>query len=358
MKQIKKSMLLLMAVVFSSNVWSQTITLEEALVEIEEKCNVAVIYNPKEIDSAMPVRLPEKVAYAKLAIEQMLGEDYQVTQRGVTLTLRYKPIPHPVEKTDVTLADVVEQLPRPHDTIREIHYDMALTYTSPNALPTITLRPISEPQLASVYGQPSEADKEDSSKRKKGDISAWRRSLQKDYSPHRLFLSLTAGFGQTIPANATTVLDLRYAWFFHRNWGVSVGAGVDVFGRPNSNPYYFCMVLPYFPIGIEMEYPMTPQWAIYARANAALEVPLSYFSEIYDENHRPIYLDNNPMLYCSLRGEVGAAFRLKRKSKCSIGVGLYAQSIVNTIYTNLHEKVHPWQVGLCFSLRVNKWKKE
>lgn len=330
----------------------QRITLEQALVLIEEQYEVNVIYNPREVKSSKQVLFPARHTEAKQAIEWLLGEDYRVVQHGETLTIRY--VPQRAAKAQTATPVVTpcrSDTVIPHaDTTKIVVLKMDSAASSCPTRPVV-LPVLPNAQFLSCSSLPVFPHIQFPTRSSLPEVE--NRSL---HAPHRLFLNLALGYGDIAGiGNVATTLDLTYAWFFHRHWGISLGAGVDCYAKTAEIEQQTRMTTAYIPIGLQTEYMLTNRVGIIGDVSASLQLPIS---GRYCEDESGNRYAGSSLLF-GVRGDVG--IEVVPVPQLGLGISLYAQSLVAStgdIAQTIHGKwIYPWQTGLNLSLRVNRWKK-
>ena len=339
-------------------------TLEQAFTLIEEKTNLSIVYNPREVPGNGHVTLSTTNLTAVETVKALLGKDYRITQKNDILTIRYAPC------TETPVVDeTVPSTPTSTET-QKINYEPA-----PEALPVdigsftvVSVSPTVQPVLlASKSPKPvvvSESEKpviEPETPIVTGSndtiVEVKKDSVITDSvisSPHRLGISIATGRGAINKEGTRTfVLDARYTYFFHRNWGISLGAGVEDYAKA-SRDKEDCLMTAYFPVALQMEYPLTKIVSLIGSAGASIELPISgsYCKNADGQRYEQSF-------YCGVEGSLGTAFRLG--NHIGLGTSVYAQSIVATYgqaatqLTGQH--IYPWQIGIRLTLQVNSWHK-
>lgn len=344
------------------------ITIDQALMQIEEAANVSMIYNPKEVAANKRITLSISNRAAADAVRLILGADYRVLQKNGILTIRYSPQPKPMPEPVLVPNEGGSNLPaseveETEDVAAflggsELQVSEVEAISGGSNLPVeeepaeIALVPDDQPASASVESAPVPVELQEKELEKEKKKHAFRR---RDFvSPHRLGLSSSvayAGIAQvSVPA---TVFEIQYAYFFTQNWGVSLSAAIDCYGQlpKEKEPQLLAFAMP---LMVRMDYPLTELIDLVGGAGATIGLPIE----------GPYCTDESGARYArslmyGITADAGISFQLNRH--LCLGTSLYAQSIVGSSGEQAAELtgsgIYPWQIGMKLTLWVNCWNR-
>lgn len=325
------------------------ITIEQALSEIEERADISIVYNPREVSANKRITLTISDLSAQDAVRLVLGQDYRVQQKNGICTIKYVPVPHvPIVETetppqmDVTEVEDAESVTEVEEPKLEIIPEIVEAESEPEVVAEVETAP-EEEDLPAPRDTLSNIDRRDT--------LAQALPLR---SPHRLSIGVTPGVGGIYtPGCVTTTFGVDYAYFFHENWGVSLGMGVDYYGKSRVDTTDQMLNFA-IPVTFRMDYRLSDRLHLTGGAGMSLELPISgaYVTDDAGERYSESAL-------IGTIADLGVAVPLGSTKHISyaLGISAYGQCIVTSsgkARNELHlQGLYPWQVGLRIALHMN-----
>lgn len=319
------------------------VSIEQALSQIEDETGVSIVYNPREVAANKRISLTLSGLTAEETIRQVLGQDYRVLAKNGIYTIKKEapkaPIVEEVKAEQIAQTEPVvepEIEPEP-DTpvapvVQEVQKDAPIV---PDTL-------VQEEKIEAPVEKQSEPVKP--------------KKQQEIYqsTAHRLSIGVAPGVGGIYyPGIFTTTFDVQYAYFFHENWGIAAGAGINYFSKPKQQTDAQLLTL-YMPVTFRMDYKLRDRLRLIGSAGASLELPISgvYGTDDLGERY------SESILFGAI-ADIGVAVPLARTNHLfyALGISAYGQGLVTShgkIKDELHHQgLYPWQVGLRIALLLN-----
>ena len=234
--------------------------LYEVLQDLESHFGLQFLYRPSDIAAAQPVTLTIKTNDAHKALQQALGESLNFTTRNgiiiITKAPEKKPAPTRVRSV------VIKETPKiiipdtlPEEESREEWQAIPLLtpgeklYISPiDTLRigeiSISMSAINRQQVAHTH-TPSH------------DIKKFNPN-KVDLLNSGFYIAFSAGYGDALSLNA----DVRYHYYFHRNWGAGIGFNYTVAARVNEGVFQDDMRMG-IPIAAYTRWPLSKRWGFH-----------------------------------------------------------------------------------------------
>lgn len=247
--------------------------LADVLHDIETHFGLQFMYRPTDIAAAPAVTAIIRTDDYRTAMRQALGQALQFTERkGIIIITpvrkkpepsgQPKPKPQPKVQTAVAQPEPMPQIAIkdtfPTDTTETIEREQ-LYYYAPIALlqpyPPFVVGSIDTTRLRIKTIKP--ATQPTPVPRKKN-----RKIWQADYR-HCFYVSAFEGYGSALCGHT----DIRYNYYFHRNWGVGIGINCSGAGGDSASVWREDVRLG-IPIALYTRWPFTEKWGLHASLSA------------------------------------------------------------------------------------------
>lgn len=321
----------------------RNITLDQVFSEIEDKADISIVYNPRELSANRRITLTLHQQTVLNAIRQILGADYRVLAKNGIYTIKKE-----APKAPVVEEMKAEQIAQPETFVEPEIEPEPDTPVVPVVQEVQKDAPIVPDTL--VQAEKTEAPVEKQSE------PVMPKKQQEIYqsTAHRLSIGVAPGVGGIYyPGIFTTTFDVQYAYFFHENWGIAAGAGINYFSKPKQQTDAQLLTL-YMPVTFRMDYKLRNRLRLIGSAGASLELPISgvYGTDDLGERY------SESILFGAI-ADIGVAVPLARTNHLfyALGISAYGQGLVTShgkIKDELHHQgLYPWQVGLRIALLLN-----
>ena len=312
----------------------QSAPLYEVLQDLESHFGLQFLYRPSDIASAQPITITIKTNDAKKALTQALGTSLQFTERNGIIIITKAP-PKPKQSPTRTQTIVEKKTPEiiqpdtlpeeePRDEWQPMSYlTPGITlYLSP--IDTIRIREIA-PIIRNAQYSPN-IPKAPSAPT----TTPMPRKTPRDLQEKGVYLGLSLGYGSAINGQ----FDVRYNYYFNRNWGV--GGGINSAYCVGDSVGWWCQDIRMgVPLAAYTRWPLSQKWGVHGTLGVA---PMF---KIYNNGFTNLDVDVVPF------AEVDAMRILSSKVTCLFG--LYTR--VGTLGSPAGD---PWAVGIHLAFLIGK----
>lgn len=248
------------------------------LSDLQKKTDAVLVFSEDDVDMNKPITASFKDASVKGVLKKVLGKEFVITAKKGVFTITRKPVP---PTTYEVLATVPSRVEEDSLSIRRIYEDTTYSVACKNM--TIRIEP--EAQAAPA---PS---------RKGHYVQA---GLGVGYSSLGYTLRREE---EKVGANQGDwggMLDVKYAYYFHENWGVALGVGASRYGSygvlnhevqwdgqtdsdgerynhvstTNNWREHQSSLMVDFPIGVQCQYPIQDNLRLYGGAGMRIGLPI------------------------------------------------------------------------------------
>ena len=183
----------------------KNVRLEQVIEDLQAKTGYQIVYLKEDIDLDKRITAKFKKQSARAVLKKVLDKDVQVTAKKGVITISRKPMPGQEIKIPATVPTRIEE-----DSLKKVTIYEDTTYTIRCKTVTVEIPGIAveEPELTQKGHH------------LQGYAGVGYARL--GYKPARANDKAKGGVGATF--------GLNYAYYFHENWGVTVGAAFDYFG--------------------------------------------------------------------------------------------------------------------------------
>ena len=183
----------------------KNVRLEQVIEDLQTKTGYQIVYVREDIDLNKRITGKFKKQSARAVLRKVLDKDLQVTAKKGVITISRKPIPAQEIKITATVPTRIEE-----DSLKKVSVYEDTTYTirCKNVTVECPGQGVVEPEFTG-----------------KGHYLQGYAGIGYDrlgYKPSHANDQAKGGVGATF--------GLNYAYYFHENWGVTVGAAFDYYG--------------------------------------------------------------------------------------------------------------------------------
>ena len=301
--------------------------LYEVLQDLESHFGLSFLYRPSDIAAAQPITVTLRTNDARKALQQVLGESLQYTERNGILIITKVP-PKPKKPTPTRARSIImKETPQiivpdtlPEEEPREAWQAIPLLkpgeklFVSP--IDTIRIREVI--RIAQTTPNPQNIKK-----------TSNPRKTRISYQQKGVYLGLSAGYGSAINGQ----FDVRYNYYFNRNWGI--GGGINFsYSTADSTEMWRQEARIGIPIVAYTRWPLSPKWGVHGTLGVA---PMF---KIYNNGFADSEVDIVPI------AELDAMYMFAPRA--TLFFGIYAR------FGALAPSFDPWAVGLHLAFLIGK----
>ena len=294
--------------------------LYEVLQDLETHFGLQFLYRPADIAEAPPVTITLKTDDAQKALKQVLGASLKYTERnGILIITKVPPKP---QKTRTRVRSVIEKetavivIPEtlPEEEPREEWQAVPLLrpgeklYVSP--IDTLRIA-----QITQNTPKPQPAPKP--------------RKTPRSLQEKGFYIGVSQGYGSALVGH----MDLRFNYYFNRNWGIGAGLGFAGSGADRDGKWIHNVQIG-FPIAAYTRWPLSMKWGIHGSVGVA---PMF---KIYNDGFANLDVDIVPF------AELDAMRILSPKVTCIFGLF--------TRIGALGPGGDPWAIGIHLAFIIGK----
>ena len=302
--------------------------LYEVLQDLETHFGLQFLYRPSDIAAAQPITTTIKTDDYKKALQQALGSSLNFTTRNgiiiITKAPEKKPAPTRVrsvivkETPQIIIPDTLpEEEPREAWEAIPLLMPGEKLYVSP--IDTLRISEINR-QVSLIRTQNVET-------------TSYISPITNNAFTHTFYTGLAIGYGSA--ANAQ--LDLRYGFYFHRNWGVGGGLNWH-FAAQDSIGIWLQEGRIGIPLAVNTRWQFTPKWGIHGALGAG--PAFMVYTGPTGTGIAHVATDIVPF------AEIDAAYRFSPRATFLLGI--YAR------FSALGASLEPWATGLHFGFLIGK----
>ena len=348
---MKKGWLVIVLFAFSCQIWAAGFTktyksapLYEVLQDLETHFSLQFLYRPQDVAAAPPVTVRIKTDDYQTALRQILSPTLQFTIRKDIIIITPVPkkkeaapastpkpekIPAPQPAPQKPSKSPLQAQPKPIVKLPDPFPPVAIL--TPNT--SLAFSPIDTIRISQLRLYAASPAKPTPKKVVKRYKPKFNRPMT-----HTFMAGLNLDY---VGSHMTTQIDLRYGYFFHRNWGISTGidfyflASYSNNGATIRNKWIQCgyVVLPF---AVRTRWEFTPKWGLQGALGAGpsfLMFTNSPGSEISEREVDVISL-----------AEVDASYAFTRNLTLLFGLSAHLSAI----------SAKPWNLGLHVGFVVGK----
>ena len=303
--------------------------LYEVLQDLETHFGLQFLYRPSDIAAAQPITTTIKTDDYKKALQQALGSSLNFTTRNgiiiITKAPEKKPAPTRVRSV------IVKETPQiiipdtlPEEEPREVW--QAISYLTPGI--QLYLSPIDTLRIGEIVHINPNIQKIQNTQSTQ--ITPKSRKTPRTLQEKGFYISIAEGYGSALVGHA----DVRYNYYFHRNWGIGGGIGMAGAGIVRDGQWIDLVQIG-FPITAYTRWPLSQKWGVHGTLGVA---PMF---KIYNSGFTNLDVDIVPI------AEIDAMRILSPKVSCNFGIFTRLSTLGKPFGD-------PWAVGIHLAFLIGK----